>query len=168
MLPDVLGPDLKIVFCGTAAGRKSAELGFYYAGNGNKFWKTLFETGLTPRLLMPSEFSELINWGIGLTDMVKDKSGMDNSLMRSDFKNNGLVEKINKYNPDVLHFQSNGHPWFITGYPFLNNMAIVNTIHDHKPHLGDKSSNGSFLSIKLGRIFTDRYIVHSEYSTIFL
>ena len=42
-------------------------------------------------------------------------------------------------------------------------MAIVNTIHDHKPHLGDKSSNGSFLSIKLGRIFTDRYIVHSEY-----
>ena len=96
MLPDVLKQDLKIVFCGTAAGRKSAELGFYYAGNGNKFWKTLFETGLTPRLLMPSEFSELLNWGSGLTDMVKDKSGMDNNLMRSDFKNNGLVEKIQK------------------------------------------------------------------------
>ena len=74
MLPDVLGPDLKIVFCGTAAGQKSADLGYYYAGNGNKFWKTLFSTELTPRLLLPSEFRELIAWGIGLTDMVKDKS----------------------------------------------------------------------------------------------
>ena len=101
MLPDVLGPDLKIVFCGTAAGRKSAELGYYYAGNGNKFWKTLFSTGLTPRLLLPSEFRDLTTLGIGLTDMVKDKSGMDISLARSDFKNNGLVEKIMKYNPKI-------------------------------------------------------------------
>ena len=104
ILPDVLGPDLKIVFCGTAAGRKSADLGYYYAGNGNKFWKTLFSTGLTPRLLLPSEFRELIAWGIGLTDMVKDKSGMDSSLTRSDFRNNGLVEKIRKYSPKILCF----------------------------------------------------------------
>ena len=64
MLPDLLAPDLKVVFCGTAAGRKSADLGHYYAGRGNKFWKTLFTIGLTPNLLLPSQFSELINWKI--------------------------------------------------------------------------------------------------------
>ena len=104
MLPDLLKLNLKVVFCGTAAGRKSAEVGFYYAGPGNKFWKTLFETGLTSRLLMPSEFKKLVDWDIGLTDMVKDKSGMDNVLLRSDFKNNGLIEKIEKYSPRFLCF----------------------------------------------------------------
>ena len=104
MLPDLLKPNLKVVFCGTAAGRKSAEVGFYYAGPGNKFWKTLFETGLTSRLLMPSEFKKLVDWDIGLTDMVKDKSGMDNILSSSDFKNNGLIEKIEKYSPRLLCF----------------------------------------------------------------
>ena len=104
MLPDLLKPNLKVVFCGTAAGRKSAEVGFYYAGPGNKFWKILFKTGLTSRLLMPSEFEKLVDWDIGLTDMVKDKSGMDNVLSSSDFKNNGLVEKIEEYSPRFLCF----------------------------------------------------------------
>ena len=53
---------------------------------------------------MPSEFKKLVDWDIGLTDMVKDKSGMDNVLLRSDFKNNGLIEKIEKYNPRFLCF----------------------------------------------------------------
>ena len=104
MLPDLLKPNLNVVFCGTAAGRKSAKVGFYYAGPGNKFWKTLFETGLTSRLLKPSEFKKLVEWDIGLTDMVKDKSGMDNVLSSSDFKNNGLIEKIEEYNPRFLCF----------------------------------------------------------------
>ena len=104
MLPDLLKPNLKAVFCGTAAGRKSAEVGFYYAGPGNKFWKTLFETGLTSHLLMPSEFKKLVDWDIGLTDMVKDKSGMDNVLSSSDFKNNGLIEKIEEFNPRFICF----------------------------------------------------------------
>ena len=55
-------------------------------------------------MLLPSEFRDLITWGIGLTDMVKDKSGMDSSLVRSDFRNNGLVEKIMKYSPKILCF----------------------------------------------------------------
>ena len=53
---------------------------------------------------MPSEFKKLIDWDIGLTDMVKDKSGMDNVLSSSDFKNNGLIEKIKRYNPRYICF----------------------------------------------------------------
>ena len=53
---------------------------------------------------MPFEFKKLVDWDIGLTDMVKDKSGMDNVLSSSDFKNNGLIEKIAKYKPRYLCF----------------------------------------------------------------
>jgi TDG/mug DNA glycosylase family protein len=38
VLPDVLKPGLKVVFCGTAVGNKSARASAYYAGRGNQFW----------------------------------------------------------------------------------------------------------------------------------
>ena len=75
MLKDVLAPDLALVVCGSAAGRRSAQLGQYYAGRGNKFWTTLAETGLTPRRLAPHEFPLLPSFGIGLTDVVKGQAG---------------------------------------------------------------------------------------------
>ena len=40
ILPDLLDYDLNIVFCGTAASKKSKNFNAYYAGPGNKFWKT--------------------------------------------------------------------------------------------------------------------------------
>ena len=44
ILPDVLGPNLKVVFCGTAAGAVSAKRRAYYAGPGNKFWQTIHKS----------------------------------------------------------------------------------------------------------------------------
>jgi len=76
-LPDLLAPNLRVVFVGTAAGRHSAEVGAYYAGRGNRFWPTLREIGLTPRLFEPREFRDLLALGIGLTDMSKLRAGMD-------------------------------------------------------------------------------------------
>ena len=80
MLPDILSHSLPVVFCGTAAGAKSAKLGAYYAGPGNSFWKTLYETGLTGRQLKPHDASELLRYEIGLTDLVKTAAGMDRDL----------------------------------------------------------------------------------------
>ena len=57
-----------LVIYGTAAGERSAKFGAYYAGPGNKFWRVLYEVGLTPdRALRPSEFRELLSYGIGLS-----------------------------------------------------------------------------------------------------
>ena len=57
------------MICGSAAGRRSAAAGAYYAGPGNKFWRILHESGLTPRRLAPEEFALLPDVGIGLTDL---------------------------------------------------------------------------------------------------
>ncbi|MPR05585.1 hypothetical protein FS320_00765 [Microvirga tunisiensis] len=40
-LPDVLLQSLKIVFCGLAAGNRSAASGAYYAQPGNRFWSAV-------------------------------------------------------------------------------------------------------------------------------
>ncbi|MBJ7329873.1 MAG: mismatch-specific DNA-glycosylase [Solirubrobacteraceae bacterium] len=77
ILPDVLAPGLRVVFCGSAAGAVSAQRGAPYAGPGNKFWPMLFETGLTPRLFAPEEFRDLLALGIGITDLNKTTSGSD-------------------------------------------------------------------------------------------
>ena len=68
--PGLLRPGLDLVICGTAAGSEFARRGQYYAGPGNRFWPVLHETGLTDRLLNPSEFGRLPDYGIGLTDVV--------------------------------------------------------------------------------------------------
>ena len=80
VLPDVLRPGLKIVFCGTAAGAVSAARGAYYAHPQNRFWSALHAAGLTPRKLNPEEYNELPKWGLGLTDIAKNVSGMDREL----------------------------------------------------------------------------------------
>ena len=80
VLPDVIRPELKIVFCGTAAGNVSAARGAYYAHPQNRFWSALHAFGLTPRKLRPEDYPELPQWGLGLTDIAKHVSGMDRQL----------------------------------------------------------------------------------------
>ncbi len=82
ILPDVLAPGLRVVFCGYAPGTASARAGAYYAGPGNRFWVTLHEVGLTPLLLRPAEFVRLLEFGIGLTDVSKTASGSDREVGR--------------------------------------------------------------------------------------
>ena len=106
ILPDLLKPDLSLVFCGTAAGRRSADEGAYYAHPGNLFWRALFDAGLTPSLLAPAEFPRLHEFGIGLTDLAKCHSGNDNQLPRDAFDVPALLEKIAQYQPRLLAFTS--------------------------------------------------------------
>jgi TDG/mug DNA glycosylase family protein len=80
VLPDVIGPGLQVVFCGSAAGAESARLGAYYAGPGNKFWPTLQAIGLTPGLVAPAEYASVLDYGIGLTDLCKEASGSDREI----------------------------------------------------------------------------------------
>lgn len=72
VLPDLLRPGLDVVFCGTAVATASAQRGHYYAGPGNRFWQLLHESGLTTTLLTPEDDATLPDFGIGITDLVKE------------------------------------------------------------------------------------------------
>ena len=133
VLPDVLADGLKVVFCGTAAGAQSAAVGAYYAGRGNKFWKTLFQVGLTPRLLDPLEFRLLPQYGIGLTDIAKTYSGADSGLRRMHFDAESLRRKIKKSAPAALAFNGKkaARSFYATAVPFgqqCEKLAVFTTV----------------------------------------
>jgi double-stranded uracil-DNA glycosylase len=81
VLSDLLRHSLRIVLCGTAAGTTSAAARAYYAHRQNKFWKILHETKLTPERLAPQQYRDLLQHGIGLTDLVKADAGMDRATL---------------------------------------------------------------------------------------
>jgi TDG/mug DNA glycosylase family protein len=104
VLPDVLPPGLRLVFCGTAAGTASAKARAYYAGPGNAFWKTLHTTGLTPVQLAPAEFARLPEFGIGLTDICKVLHGSDEEVGTVEFDVGRLQAGIAEAEPAYLAF----------------------------------------------------------------
>src|SRR3954463_2256680 len=104
VLPDILQPGLRLVFCGTAAGTASAKARAYYAGPGNSFWATLHEVGLTPEQLKPAEFARLTELGIGLTDICKVRHGSDDEVGTAESDAPGLEQKIAAAEPATLAF----------------------------------------------------------------
>ena len=109
VLPDVLAPGLRIVFCGTAAGTESARQQAYYAHPQNRFWRALHESGLTPRRLAPAEFSLVLDYGLGLTDIAKFVSGLDKALPKGALGRDpcaALRAKIELCAPRALAFTS--------------------------------------------------------------
>lgn len=109
ILPEHLRPALALVFCGTAAGRQSALQKAYYAHPQNRFWRTLFEVGLTPRLYAPHEYALLWEQGIGLTDIAKHDFGMDHQLPKDALgaaAATALRTRIAQAAPRILAFTS--------------------------------------------------------------
>ena len=94
VLPDVLAPGLRVVFCGTAPGTRSAREGAYYAHPGNYFWRTLHAVGLTPERLPPAQFRRVLAFGIGLTDVAKHAFGADAELPSTAFDAAALRRKL--------------------------------------------------------------------------
>ncbi|HEX4943279.1 MAG TPA: mismatch-specific DNA-glycosylase [Usitatibacteraceae bacterium] len=106
LVPDVLAPGLRLVFCGTAPSKASAAARAYYAKPGNRFWKALHEAGFTPRRFLPAEYAKLLELGIGLTDLCKGHSGNDDELPRGSLDAPGLLRKIERFRPGVVAFTS--------------------------------------------------------------
>jgi TDG/mug DNA glycosylase family protein len=69
-LADLVGPDLRVLFCGINPGTLSGELGLHFARTGNRFWKLLAAGGFTESVLSPGEQRILPERGVGITNLV--------------------------------------------------------------------------------------------------
>ncbi len=116
-LPDVLQSGLDVVFCGSAAGMRSAQAEAYYAGPGNRFWHVLHASGLVPVALDPSAYAQVIHYGIGLTDLAKRVSGADAALRPSDYDASLLRAKIERWAPRALAFNGKRPASLFLGKP---------------------------------------------------
>jgi len=106
VLPDYIRPNLPLVFVGFNPGERSARTGHYYAGRGNQFWSFLFESGLTPERLSPEDDRRVLEFNIGLTDVVKRWSRSSSELRARDFEREipRLAAVLQRTTPRVVAF----------------------------------------------------------------
>jgi double-stranded uracil-DNA glycosylase len=91
-VPDVLGPGLRVVFCGINPGRVSAAAHAHFANPRNDFWRLLHAAGFTQRLLTPDEQFELLEDGIGVTNAAARTTPGSGDLRKADFA--GAAERL--------------------------------------------------------------------------
>jgi TDG/mug DNA glycosylase family protein len=103
-VPDVVGPDLAVLFCGINPSLTSAATGHHFARPGNRFWPALHLAGLTPRRLAPAEGHELLRYGLGVTNLVDRPTRTAAELERAELRAGAaaLDELVRRYRPRVL------------------------------------------------------------------
>ncbi|HMD31805.1 MAG TPA: mismatch-specific DNA-glycosylase [Candidatus Acidoferrales bacterium] len=105
-LPDYLKDGLKMVLVGFNPGEASARAGHYYSGRGNCFWPLMYESGLIPEPLEPEDDRRVLDFGIGLTDLVKRPSRGIEEIRREDFTEGRVMlgQKLEQHAPRVIAF----------------------------------------------------------------
>jgi len=93
-VPDVLGPNLQVVFCGINPGRVSAAAAAHFANPRNDFWRLLHDAGFTPQVLRPDEQFEALRYGIGLTNAALRTTKGSGDLRSADF--HGSAERLER------------------------------------------------------------------------
>ena len=103
-VPDVIGPDLLVLFCGINPGLYTAAVGHHFARPGNRFWPALYRSGFTDRLLSPFEEQEILKLGIGITNVVARATAAASELTKEDFFRGGraLETKVRRYRPRII------------------------------------------------------------------
>jgi TDG/mug DNA glycosylase family protein len=69
-VPDLVGPDLRVLLCGINPSLMSAAIGHHFGNPANRLWPVLHLAGFTPRRLHPTESHELLAYGVGVTNLV--------------------------------------------------------------------------------------------------
>jgi len=105
-LPDYLRKGMKLILVGCNPGESSARAGHYYAGRGNHFWPIMFDSGVIPEPLEYAEDKRLVEFGIGLTDLVKRPTKGMEEIERQEFAEGRvlLARKLEEMRPRVVAF----------------------------------------------------------------
>lgn len=104
VVPAVLAPGLRVLFCGINPGLYTAWTGHHFARPGNRFWPALHRSGFTPRLLAPSEQEELLGLGLGVTNLVERPTATAAELTAEELRAGGrrLEEDARRHAPAVV------------------------------------------------------------------
>jgi len=103
-VPDVIAPGLRVLFCGINPGLYTAAVGHHFARPGNRFWPALHRSGFTAQQLSPFDEIDLLQTGVGITNVVAHATATAAELTKEDLQEGGrkLRAKVRRYQPRVL------------------------------------------------------------------
>src|SRR5262245_65298735 len=107
-LPDHLRKGMKLVIVGCNPTESSVRTGHYYSGRGNPFWPVLYETGVIPEPLEYRDDKRIIEFAIGLTDLVKRPTRSLEELTREDYWEGRIVVGNKEGEADAKVIECNG------------------------------------------------------------
>ncbi|ENQ3080000.1 G/U mismatch-specific DNA glycosylase [Bacillus cereus] len=107
---DHVKEDLNILFVGFNPSIRSSETGHHFANPNNRFWKILYEAGLTPKKYDASEDYKLLDLDMGLTNIVTRPTKAANEITKEEYKEGkeNLKQKIIRLKPKVVCFVGKG------------------------------------------------------------
>jgi len=105
-LPDYLRKGMKMILVGTNPGDRAARVGHYYAGRTNQFWPIMYESGVIPEPIGYEDDRRMLEFGIGLTDLVKRPTRQVEEIEREEFAEGRvlLAQKLEEMRPRVIAF----------------------------------------------------------------
>jgi TDG/mug DNA glycosylase family protein len=105
-VPDVIGPGLRVLFCGINPGLYSGAIRHHFGRPGNRFWPVLLAAGFTPRLLTPFEERELLSLGYGISNIFEEATAraaeLTAELLQKGAKR--LERKVVRHKPGAVAF----------------------------------------------------------------
>ena len=105
-LADVIRADLDALFVGINPGLASARAGHHFANPANPFWRLLHESGFVDRRLAPAEGRALLDYALGVTNLVARETAGVADLTRAELEAGRLIlaRKIRRHRPRAVVF----------------------------------------------------------------
>jgi TDG/mug DNA glycosylase family protein len=90
-----------VLFCGINPGLYSGATRHHFARPGNRFWPALHGAGFTPRLVSPWEEGVLLEYGLGITNLVRRATATAAELTSDELRagRRRLERKVERYMP---------------------------------------------------------------------
>lgn len=136
-LPDIVAPNLSVVFCGLNPGLSAAAEGHHFVGRSNRFWRVLHLAGFTPEQIDAEQDASLLAYGLGITSVVERPTAGVDDLARSEFVDAraGFEAWVRRWAPRHVAFLGKAAyaammgrrviPWGLQAEPFGGAIAWV-------------------------------------------
>ena len=108
-VPDLVGPDLRLLFIGINPGLWTAAAQAHVARRGNRFYPAIYAAGITDRLIdasdgyRPDDAAHLIARGVGITNLVARATARADELSTEELRAGAreLERKVRAWRPRV-------------------------------------------------------------------
>src|ERR1700712_1090943 len=108
-IPDLLGPNLRLLFVGINPGLHSTAVQAHFGRRGNRFYPALFAAGITDHLIdaadgfQPGDREHLIERGVGITGLVRAATARADELSNQQLLDGvaPLTERVALLRPKV-------------------------------------------------------------------